>query len=177
MSDTQLAELAKEDFEADHSLGEVGAIEGVDAVGADHAALDLYLAHSDTVHGLAREEACLVDCLGGDIQEVVRENLLAVLYHLNQLLLLELLALLRVRFHVVVDVDGSQLRGHALVEHSADEVVILLGEWTLSIIPLLGQIETNDIAAILLVETGKVFLGGGAALILHLVNDDVVSIL
>ena len=88
MSDSQLTELTKEYFETYHSLGEVRAIKRVDAVGAYHAALNLYLAHSDTVDRLAREESCLVNSLRSDIQKVVRENLLSVLYHLYQLLFL-----------------------------------------------------------------------------------------
>ena len=83
MSDSQLVKLTKQDFKANHSLGKVRAIERVDAIGAYHATLNLYLAHTSTVHWFAREESCLVYSLSGDIQEVIWKNLLSVLYHLN----------------------------------------------------------------------------------------------
>ena len=53
VSDAQLAQLAKQDLEADHSLRKVGPIEGVDAVGASHSTLDLDSAHVDISYGLA----------------------------------------------------------------------------------------------------------------------------
>ena len=72
-----------------------------------------------------------------------------------------------------MDIDGPQLLRHTFVEYSAYEVVILLRKRTLAVVMLFSQVETDDIAAILSIESRKVLLGGRAALVFHFVNDDV----
>ena len=115
ISHTKLVELPKQHLKADHCLCEVCSIEGIDAIGANDTTLDLDLAQARIIYRLAREEACFVDGFGGDVEEVVWENLLTILDHLDQLLLFQFFPRLCVSFNIVVDVHGSELRWHAFV--------------------------------------------------------------
>ena len=63
--------------------------------------------------------------------------MLAIFNHFDELFFLEFLALFSVGLHIVMDIDGSQLRWHVLVQYPIDKMLIVLRKRTLSIVLLL----------------------------------------